>query len=502
MKKAVPFFTAIAIAAVVGAASVAHAATPTPTPSPTTGPTAAATSAPAKPVTTTISANSAIAAQPAIGAATLLKDINVVGNGVVTLAHAVVGGYLVFPANDGLHGLELWRTNGTTAGTVLVKDINANGGASALPDPETFGTLGGFVYFSADDGIHGLELWRSNGTAAGTTLVKDLEPISGSSNPHGFATVGSTLYFIADTVATGTELWKTDGTAAGTQQVADIWAADGSGVQDESLVAFNGAVYFAGTNGVDGLEPWTSQGTVLSTHQLANIGAGAANSSPTNFTVFRNELYFAATASGTGRELWGTNGTTTGLVSDINPAGDSSPTELVSTGKYLYFSADDGTHGAEVWRADGTFSGTQLVADAMPGSLSSAPWHLTVVGDTVYFNATGPSIGQELYKASSTTVGTTLVKDVNVAYPGNIGSSPEYPLAAGSKLYFRANDGVHGAELWVTAGTAATTKIVVDLVPGDKNSDSYVEPMVFFKGRVYFIALAGKYGGELWSVKG
>src|SRR2546422_6814941 len=99
-----------------------------------------------------------------------------VGSGANLLTY--VNGTVFFTANDGIHGLELWKSDGTAAGTVLVKDIYP-GAAGAGPTGLT--NVDGTLFFSADDGIHGNELWKSDGTAEGTVLVKDINPAGNSS---------------------------------------------------------------------------------------------------------------------------------------------------------------------------------------------------------------------------------------------------------------------------------------------------------------------------------
>ena len=87
-----------------------------------------------------------------------------------------VGGTLFFTADDGVHGRELWKSDGTRAGTVLVKDIDPRRATTTTKRPASLTDVGGTLFFTADDGVHGPELWKSDGTKAGTVLVKDITP--------------------------------------------------------------------------------------------------------------------------------------------------------------------------------------------------------------------------------------------------------------------------------------------------------------------------------------
>ena len=156
-------------------------------------------------------APAAAAARPATAAATCPY---------VGRAHRRRRHPLLCSADDGIHGKELWRSNGTLAGTRMVKDINPGSGLGTGAGSTA---VGGTLYFSATDGVHGGELWRTDGTRAGTRMVKDIDPGSGSGASE-MTDVGGTLYFIADDGLHGAELWTSDGTEAGTTMVKEIRA--------------------------------------------------------------------------------------------------------------------------------------------------------------------------------------------------------------------------------------------------------------------------------------
>jgi ELWxxDGT repeat protein len=115
-----------------------------------------------------------------------------------------LGGHLYFAADDGAHGVELWRTDGTAAGTVLVRDI---GLGPIAGNPRELVVAKGKLYFTADDLLTGSELWVSDGSASGTRRVQDIAPQAASSSPADLTVVGDLLYFSADDAVTGRELW-------------------------------------------------------------------------------------------------------------------------------------------------------------------------------------------------------------------------------------------------------------------------------------------------------
>ncbi|HEV7571075.1 MAG TPA: ELWxxDGT repeat protein [Thermoanaerobaculia bacterium] len=118
-----------------------------------------------------------------------------------------MNGKLIFNANDGRNGTELWTTDGTAAGTRLLADIRT-GFASSFPGERI--VYHGQMIFDADDGVDGRELWITDGTPAGTHFLNDLSPGAGNSNPGGYVLFHDLIYFGA-----GTGLWKSDGTGGG-----------------------------------------------------------------------------------------------------------------------------------------------------------------------------------------------------------------------------------------------------------------------------------------------
>ena len=173
-----------------------------------------------------------------------------------------VGGTLFFTADDGTHGRELWKTDGTEAGTVLVKDIDPDRRRlRRIRRPVDLTGVGGTLFFAADDGTHGQELWKSDGTEAGTVLVKDIHPGGYGSEPSSLTNVGGTLFFTARDGTHGQELWKSDGTGAGTVLVKDIRPGVRRRRRPPRLTGVGGTLFFAADDGTRGSELWTSDGT-------------------------------------------------------------------------------------------------------------------------------------------------------------------------------------------------------------------------------------------------
>lgn len=347
-----------------------------------------------------------------------------------------VNGTLFFTARSASGtDFELWKSDGTAAGTVLVKDIRAG---SAGSDPRYLTNVNGTLYFRANDGVNGVELWKSDGTSAGTVLVKDINSGTYSANPSYLTNVGGTLYFRAAD-AGGPELWKSDGTSAGTVRVKDI-VAGAVGSQPRELVNAGGTLFFVAGNAL-----WSSDGTDAGTTQLLDF----TEPTPTALlTAVGSTVYFQATTVAQGTELWKSDGTVSGtmIVSDIAAGtASSTPTQLTNVSGTLYFSANDGVHGAELWKSDGTGAGTVLVKDVQAGAPSSQISNLLNHSGVLYFSANDGTSGSELWSSDGTSGGTVLVEDIAA---GATGSAPAFLASSGTTLLFSADTSATGRELW------------------------------------------------------
>ena len=230
------------------------------------------------------------------------------------------GGKILFSAYNAGFGTELWITDGTAAGTAMVADINPAGSSS----PANFTVVDGVAYFTATDGVTGVELWRSEaGAAAGTTQVTDLRPGPASSSPSTLTRVGGRLFFTATNGVTPVTLWSTDGTADGTVQITDV--ATGAALTSPLYVAdANGTALFQANDGVSGAELWSSDGASGTAFFVQDIDPGAASGAPGLVTMAGGRVYFAAADDVSGVELWS--------LSNLSPVADAGPDQTVNEG--------------------------------------------------------------------------------------------------------------------------------------------------------------------------
>ena len=379
------------------------------------------------------------------------------------------GGLLYLSVDDGRHGFELWRSDGTGKGTRMVKDINPGKEWSSL---YPLAVVGRTFYFGASDGVHGFELWRSDGTGKGTTMVKDMNPGPGDGGPGWSTAFGGSLYFAAwDGTEGGRGLWRTDGTAAGTSLVKHL----SGGIMD--LAAAGGALYFSVANGYS--ELWRSDGTTAGT----SLVKGGFHNSLEELTDFNGAVYFRADDGINKPALWRSDGTEVGttMVKRVNSANPYMPCCFTIAGGSLYFlSSDTDLAPNELWRSDGTEAGTTLVKQIGGGAFIVDP--VVFRKTNLYFLTQGA-----LWRSDGTARGTKIVKKVD---------QPVSLTAAKKTLYFVATDGKHGEELWRSDGTKKGTKVARDIRRGAPSS--HPQDLLAVGGTLFFTAKEGNHGRELW----
>jgi ELWxxDGT repeat protein len=416
------------------------------------------------------------------GGTALVLDLRAGSDGSAPGALVAVRDRVFFAATDAEGDRELWSSDGTAGGTRPVRNIRSAGSA----DPTLLIVVGDRLFFVADDGVSGRELWSSDGTEQGTAMVTDLRPGQCGATAcdaaiADLARVDGKLFFTANDGTHGRELWISDGTPAGTTMIADIRpGADGS--QPAFLTAHHGTLLFAADDGEHGKELWHSNGTPASTEMIADIRPGQCDdrpcsSSPSYLTSTEDALFFAVARTGLAlaassgdapldavppvprgehkggsaygsdsapmSELWRSDGTSAGTRPVATLPG--LPYVRRALQSNLVFSAGRGDQTA-LWHSDGTSIGTRSLAST--GAVSPA-WPVTLDG-RVFFSATDTQRGTELWSSDGTEAGTVFVHDINPhpASPVGGSSSPASLTTNGDMLLFSADDGEHGRELW------------------------------------------------------
>jgi ELWxxDGT repeat protein len=350
---------------------------------------------------------------------------------------------LYFWANNLPHGnnVELYRFDGTNA-YLAAEIIPGDTGVCAVPLTEYNGRL----YFSTTGPVGGWKLWCYD-PVSGASLAPG--SLTGPGAPQGMAAYGGYLIFGAASVPAGqTQLWKFDGA----NQLPIYTPAGNRLVNPQFFREFNGLLYFSAWGpGGQGEELYRTNGTAAAL--LTDIAPGEDGSQPNWPVVFNSALYFSAYegpgAGSRGRELWRYTGTEAQFVADIRPGGtydSSNPNNMAVYKGKMYFSADDGVHGYELWCYDGTSPPYMVVEinptpDPLNGDtwmMDSSPSWLTVFGGRLYFAADDGVHGRELWAYNADTDAAWMVRDIN---PGQYGSEVSELTVFDGKLYFSADDG-------------------------------------------------------------
>jgi ELWxxDGT repeat protein len=362
----------------------------------------------------------------------------------------------------------------------LVADINPG---AADSDPTSLTDVSGQLFFNADHAQTGVELWTSNGSELGTRLTKEIVPGDNSwlEASNEFLTVGEKLYF---TGSLDDNLWVSDGTEAGTISKLNYRPGGDDNVGSKYVI---GDYFYFGVTGPGEFSSNLAR-VKLSTGEVNVLGSKTG----VIVAVLNNEL-IAVTGSDTLLKLDKDTRETT-LIKQINPdVGNGDPIrQLTVIDDKLFFWADNGVNGYELWTSDGTTVGTRMIKDINPGandSFNNNYFGFKPVNGKVYFQANDGTHGEELWVTEGTAATTHLVKDINLG----IANSDPYGVEFNGSFYFGANNGVNKS-LWKTDGTSASTEII--------KSFTNVFPDVIYNNKLYLSADDGIKGVELWSTDG
>jgi ELWxxDGT repeat protein len=264
------------------------------------------------------------------------------------------GDIVFFAATTQETGTELWKTDGTAEGTIMVSDL-CPGPASSLsydPDISNLVSFNNSLIFTPFDSIYGYELWISDGSEQGTHLIRDINPGTANTTVISPLKVNNLMFFGTDDGMHGTELWKTDGTEAGTSLVKDINASRSGFMR--SIGEFNGTYFFLGDDNIHGLELWKSDGTPEGTSLFLDAYPGECSGGIGSFISIENKFFFTALDENWGVDLWISDGTPEGIEKVRNwPSSKIGSTgQFVLLNNSIYFTAIHEDYGEALFRYD------------------------------------------------------------------------------------------------------------------------------------------------------
>jgi len=462
---------------------------------------------------------------------------------------AAFGGRVYFAANDGAHGWEIWRSNGTVSGTRRITDF---------ADPRPFvlpilrrgmAEVKGRLIFPAAAGKKGWALWTAGGNPLSVTVLKDCLLGCGHGRQYGgrVTAIGGRAVFLLADAAHGTRLWGTDGTAAGTRELRSF--CTGSCFLDLTygFVPLRGRLAFALQGVKTNPDLWWTDGTEAGTRPLTHLTGGIFSGGAAPVAV-GSRTFFSAYSASNGQELWVIDkGAAHPAVDLSKDAASSSPAGLTPLGNHLVFQADKGSGDNGLWQTGGTAATTSQIVDNVSLSLPSPsdcptscvqsiaavdPWVLFLPADGQLWRtgvspeapgntlrltnldspyALYPSLAVmagrafffvqqpdhlELWRSDGTPDGTLRVASIPVA------DRPNEPAVAGGALWFGVRDDA-GTSIWRSDGTAAGTTEVATLPEGLELS--LFTPFAGAGGRVFFVTSdfdLGDHADQLWVTDG
>jgi ELWxxDGT repeat protein len=472
----------------------------------------------------------------------LVKDLDTGiarNRGLIDEPGAAAGDVLYFTASDPAHGLELWRSDGSTGGTYRLTDVCA-GPCDSRPSKLT--VSGGQIFFTADDGFSGPELWVSDGTPGSERRVRDLCPGPCGSLLDNLTGASGDIFFLRRTAA-GLELWKSDGTPQGTASLATLCTGPETDCTtrldvNQALPTFGNRV-FVRIYQQQTLTIWVSDGTAAGTLPLSSLlGAGVPPATAPPLPA--GSFLFLFTTDG----LWRTDLTPAGTArietyAELEPDPAAEIRQTIVSGGALYLVYSNG----DVVRSDGTPAGTAIVSHldprlevdevlplrggilattSSPALVSGLVWIGPTPGPPVtvadlgtgssiaglaplggravflvdFFNRPGVPDTREVWITDGTAAGTRRLRGA----PFLLGPTG---LVATDRLVFfaaAANENDRGRQLWATDGTWFGTRLVHDFATGPGSGGPLAQ--IAFGGKLLFSARTSETQAPLFTSDG
>ena len=428
-----------------------------------------------------------------------------------------------FMAYNHESGYEPWVSDGTTNGTRLLKDINPGLASSDVIGGLSITAGADQIYFLAEDAVHGKELWKSDGTSEGTSLLKDLTSGPEGSTISYLGVVNDVLYFTYRKSNIERDLWKTDGTAEGTVKLEDE-------LRGNTPIMFKGELFFRGDGRL-----WKANGS--SEVQLTDHFVEPS------FAITDDWLYYLV-SSNDGIGLWRTDGSEDGeeFIKNLTDRSYYDVENLISAGENIFFTCETDSFGIELCASDGTAEGTQIMVDSRPGPEDGFESYRDVkfgfVGENLIFAGYSEEQGRELWISDATPEGTRLLRDLTprtnnvrlsglpVAFKGSsyfladtgfwkTDGTPEGTMMIkgfqgsnhgglrvfNNQLVFSAEYPELGRTLWTSDGTPEGTTLVFDTSNNKTIRILMNQENPVFNGEIYFRGL-NEFGYELWKTDG
>lgn len=326
----------------------------------------------------------------------------------------------------------------------------------------------------------GWELYTSDGTGNGTTLLHDINPGAASSDPRQFVNKDKAHYFFAAGVG-GKAVYRTNGKANGLKRVSAYFGS--SYFMQNMNVADNGNIFFIMYNH----ELWSSDGS-----ETGGVKLISGIDVDSYITIVHNTAFFVAGDAEHGYELWKSDGTVAGttMVKDINPGpGNSQIYSLFAYGNNVFFGASDGIAWG-FWKSDGTSAGTTKVSSTIAPTFydyENQAWYTVYCESNHLLYFTGINVTTmkvALWKTDGTESGTVMVKVIDPRF--NSGYAENLRDIDGV-LFFTAFDGIHRQSLWKSEGEEENTVFVHELTAGGSDEDYFNYYSTVLKGKLYFV---------------